>query len=183
MRHRLRVIAGTAGSLFLDGPASKARPTTDRTREVLFSSVGEAVEGRPFVDLYAGSGAVGIEALSRGASRCLFVEGNGENVRVIQANLAKTKLGAQAEVWRKRVEEAAERLAGWLDGEAGVIFADPPYEDAGALKVWGKVLGVEGLPAGTIMVLESSSRTSLAMLPEPVKEKRVGETRLSYWEN
>ncbi len=182
VRQRLRIIAGSAGSVPIDGPAREARPTTDRTREVLFSSLGDAVEGRPFVDLYAGSGAVGIEALSRGASRCLLVERAAENARVIQANLEKTGLAEAAEVWRTGVETALERVVAWTGREAAVIFADPPYGDAKALKVWRQMVASTGLAAGTVLVLEHSCRTSLAGLPERVKEKRVGETCLSFWE-
>ncbi len=185
MKQRLRVIAGTVGSVPLEGPSRATRPTTDRTREVLFSSlesVRDGVEGRPFVDLYAGSGAVGIEALSRGASRCLFVEMNAENVRVIQENLEKTGLGDEAEVWRTAVETAVERVAAWLGGKSAIVFADPPYEDVRALKAWGKILESKAAP-GTVFVLEHSCRRNLRDLPDArMKEKQVGETCLSFWE-
>lgn len=181
MTARLRVIAGTAGSVPLDGPARNARPTTDRTRETLFSSLGEVVEGRPFVDLYAGSGAVGIEALSRGAARCLFVERAAENVRVIRANLLKTGLAERAEIWGRGVEAAVERLAEWLDGERAVIFADPPYEDRQALAVWAKVLAGGVAVEGSVLVLEHSCRTARSGLAEPTKQRRAGETCLSFW--
>lgn len=148
---------------------------------MLFGSLGESVENRPFVDLYAGSGAMGIEALSRGASRCLFVERRAACVKVIQANLAKTGLGDQAQVWQSDVRRCVARVAAWLEGEAGAVFADPPYGEGTAGEVVVALLGT-GLPGGTVVVLEHSCRDEYAGLPEPHWRRQVGEACLSRWE-
>ena len=171
-----------AASLRLAGPPPGVRPTTDRVREVLFSSLGALVEGRPFVDLYAGSGAVGIEALSRGASRCLFVERSKGCVEAIRANLARAGFGSEATVIQRDVARALDEVVAWLAGEPGVVFADPPYEDARALRTWAGLLADGRLAAGTVAVLEMSGRMSAEGLPAPAWERKVGETRLMRWQ-
>ncbi|MCX7598489.1 MAG: RsmD family RNA methyltransferase [Armatimonadetes bacterium] len=184
MKARTRVISGAARSVQLERAPGKVRPTTERVRQGLFSSLGEAVDGRPFVDLYAGSGAVGIEALSRGASRCLFVERAAECVRVIKENLARTQLAARAQVWRRDVGRAIEDVVDWLADEPGILFADPPYGDRHAQQVWSALLSLasERLASGTLLVLEHSVREDLYGLPKPSWQRRVGETCLSRWE-
>ena len=182
MRRRLRVIAGAARSVILASAPHRLRPTTDRTREVLFSSLGEVVQGRPFIDLYAGSGAVGVEAVSRGAARCLFVELAAGCVRVIRTNLMRANMTDRAEIWRRDVGRAVDDIVAWLAGEPGVIFADPPYADARAKRVWADLLADGRVACGTIFVLEHSVRECLTGLPPPSWQRRVGETCLSRWE-
>src|SRR6187549_803242 len=88
----MRVIAGVAGGIRLDVPKTNVRPTMDRVKAAIFSSLGEQVIGARVLDLFAGTGGLGIEALSRGAASALFVEGNSAAVAVIEGNLARTKL-------------------------------------------------------------------------------------------
>ena len=120
----MRVIAGSAGGLRLAVPKSRVRPTMDRVKAAIFSSLGGAIIDARVLDLFAGSGALGIEALSRGAASVLFVEEDRQSTQAIEKNLAKTKLGG-----RVRRQEVFE----FLRGSAGlerfqIIFADPPYE-------------------------------------------------------
>jgi 16S rRNA (guanine966-N2)-methyltransferase len=118
----MRIIAGKAGRLAIKVPKAVARPTTDLVRQALFSILGGLVAGARVLDLYAGSGAIGLEALSRGAASCVFVDEHRQSVAVISENLAKSKLEGG------RVA-AADALA-FLRRDAGtydLIFADPPY--------------------------------------------------------
>ncbi len=121
----MRVIAGSAGGIPLKVPQGDTRPTTDRVREALFSMLGDRVEGARVLDLFAGSGALGIEALSRGATSALFVEHHRAAADVLRGNLQKTRVtGAslrQMDVFRSLAELA--RAGEVFD----LVFADPPY--------------------------------------------------------
>ncbi|MGI6118211.1 MAG: 16S rRNA (guanine(966)-N(2))-methyltransferase RsmD [Bilifractor sp.] len=120
----MRVIAGRCRSLPLktvEGPDT--RPTTDRIKETLFNILMPYIPGCRFLDLFAGSGGIGIEALSRGASFCCFVDNSKKAVRVIRDNLKFTKLEADAVV----LQTDAAAAAGSLKGPFDVIYLDPPY--------------------------------------------------------
>lgn len=117
----MRIIAGKAGGHRLKVPKRVARPSTDRLREALFSILAVKVDGARVLDLFAGSGALGIEALSRGAAAATFVEEDGEACRVIGSNLESA--GLAGEVRKADVFGALGRLAGVYD----LILADPPY--------------------------------------------------------
>jgi len=121
----MRVIAGSAGGVRLAVPRSGVRPTMDRVKAAIFSSLGDAIIDAPILDLFAGSGALGIEALSRGASFALFVDEDRQSVETIEKNLAKTKL--KGRVRREEVFEFLRRSSG--PETFHIIFADPPYEN------------------------------------------------------
>jgi 16S rRNA (guanine(966)-N(2))-methyltransferase RsmD len=119
---RLRVIAGEFRSRLLKSvPGLDTRPTPDRLREALFNVLTPVIEGAVFVDAYAGTGAVGIEALSRGAKRAIFVERSRAAVEVICDNLASLGIADRAEVFTGKAAPVLERVA------ADIIFLDPPY--------------------------------------------------------
>ena len=120
----MRVIAGSAGGVRLAVPKSGVRPTMDRVKAAIFSSLGGAIIDARVLDLFAGSGALGIEALSRGAASVLFVEEDRQSTEAIEKNLAKTKLGGR--VRRQEVFEFLRRSSGLEKFQ--IIFADPPYE-------------------------------------------------------
>ncbi len=120
----MRVIAGTAGGMRLDVPKHHVRPTMDRVKAAIFSSLGDFVIGARVLDLFAGTGALGIEALSRGAKAARFVDQDHEAVATIERNLAKTKLAGRA--LRREVFDFLRRP---ISSERfDIIFADPPYE-------------------------------------------------------
>jgi 16S rRNA (guanine966-N2)-methyltransferase len=153
----MRIVAGKWGGRRLQTPSGQAtRPTADRVREALFSALGERFAGRGFVDLFAGTGAVGLEAASRGASKVLLVEKDRRAAAVCQANI--DALGAAPEV--------ALRIAPAGRGdyfEAAVVFADPPYD----LEL-GEVLDlIFSLPlaADGVRVLECRATAVLPRLP------------------
>lgn len=120
----MRIIAGQAKGHPLKVPRKVSRPTTDRVRESIFGILSPVLEGARVLDLFAGSGALGLEALSRGASSCVFVEQDRGACRVIKENLAKTGL-AGGEVKSLGVERFLKGRPFSFD----LIFADPPYAD------------------------------------------------------
>lgn len=130
----LRVIAGQARGMKLKAvPGNRTRPVMDRVKEALFSIIGSDVRGANFLDLYAGTGSVGIEALSRGADFALFVERDRGAVRVIRDNLSHTRLQARARVSRR---DAFDLLAQEPDRQYNFLFVAPPqYRD-----MWRKTL-------------------------------------------
>ena len=123
----MRVIAGSAGGIGLAVPKRGVRPTMDRVKTAIFSSLGDAVIGARVLDLFAGSGALGIEALSRGASSVVFVEGDGQSAEIIESNLAKTKLKG-----RIRQQDVFDFLRHASGAELfDIVFADPPVRKDG----------------------------------------------------
>jgi 16S rRNA (guanine966-N2)-methyltransferase len=164
----MRVIAGSAGGIRLAVPKRRVRPTMDRVKAAIFSSLGDAVIGARVLDLFAGSGALGIEALSRGASSAVFVEENRRSAEIIGVNLAKTKLRG-----RVRQQDVFDflRLASTAE-TFQIIFADPPYEKTKhGERYTEKLLTNEALPR----LLESSGVFVL--------EKRPNETlpKMKFW--
>ncbi len=119
----MRVVAGSAKGARLAPVPAGTRPLSDRAREGLFSSLGPAVEGARVLDLYAGTGAMGIEALSRGAARALFLDPAPAAAKTIAENLRRTRLLAKGEVRRVDVLRALRQNLGQFD----LVLADPPY--------------------------------------------------------
>jgi 16S rRNA (guanine(966)-N(2))-methyltransferase RsmD len=168
----MRVIAGKFRSRTLRSlKGQMLRPTSDRLRETLFNILGPTVEGATFVDLYAGTGAVGIEALSRGARHVIFVEQHAPAVALIRRNLDSLGIGAEAEILGMTVARAIERL-GARRVHAQFIFLDPPYaadiEYESALETLGESPVVA--PDGRVIVEHLKKRS----LPE-----RVGDLELA----
>jgi len=120
----MRVIAGRAGGVRLAVPKAGVRPTMDRVKAAIFSSLGDVIIGARILDLFAGSGALGIEALSRGAVSALFVDEDRQSISAIEKNLVKAKF--QAQVRKQDVFDFLRRLSS--SEKFRVIFADPPYE-------------------------------------------------------
>lgn len=124
----MRVIAGTARRLPLKTPEGlDTRPTTDRIKETLFNMVQGDIHGCRFLDLFSGSGAIGIEALSRGASQCIFVENNKKAMACVRENLAFTHLEENAVLIECDVLTALNKLNDAGYGAFDLIFMDPPY--------------------------------------------------------
>jgi len=140
----MRVIAGSLRSRRFEAPPGlKTRPTSDRLRETLFNVVAARIEGAEFLDLYAGSGAVGMEALSRGAARVVFVERAASALKVLRGNLEGLGL-------KDGVEVRAESVGAFLSrGSPGtgfdIVFLDPPYDAEGEYETALGLLGVQGI--------------------------------------
>jgi 16S rRNA (guanine966-N2)-methyltransferase len=120
----MRVIAGRAGGVRLAAPVRGVRPTMDRVKAAIFSSLGDAIIDARVLDLFAGTGALGIEALSRGAASVVFVEDDRESSEIIEKNLAKTKL--EGRIRNQNVFDFLRQASGAPKFQ--IIFADPPYE-------------------------------------------------------
>ncbi|MDH4444219.1 MAG: 16S rRNA (guanine(966)-N(2))-methyltransferase RsmD [Akkermansiaceae bacterium] len=118
----MRIIAGKAGRIAIKVPSAVARPTTDFVRQAIFSILGERLEQAKVLDLFAGSGALGLEALSRGATSCTFVDDHRQAITTITENLTKARLGGGHAV-KSDVPAFLKRDAARYD----LIFADPPY--------------------------------------------------------
>ncbi len=120
----MRIVAGSAKGTRLGSVPAGTRPVSDRAREGLFSSLGPAVEGAQVLDLFAGTGAMGIEALSRGAAKALFVDSAPAAARTITENLRRTRLSAKGEVRRMDAVRALRQKLGRFD----LVLMDPPYK-------------------------------------------------------
>ena len=170
----MRVIAGTYGGRRLQTPpGTDTRPTADRVREALFSILGDRVPGARVLDLFAGSGALGIEALSRGAAEATFVDNAAPAIRAIGANLEA--LGADATVVRaeaRRFLGGASRSARQYD----LVFLDPPYRLAALLggDLSAALAAVMG--PGAAVVAESDRRAPLEIGLPLEDERRYGDT-------
>jgi 16S rRNA (guanine966-N2)-methyltransferase len=196
----MRVIAGTARGRALRAPASPTtRPTSDLIKGVIFSLLEAEAYKRGFepdeegqlaaavawprvLDLFAGSGALGIEALSRGASHADLVDSDVSAVRAIEANLLGTDLADRATVYRLSIETALQRLAGPYD----LVFADPPYADGDGIAKLVDALARPDLvaPGGAVVLAQPASAEpppALGGLPL-AKSRRHGKTRVTaYW--
>jgi 16S rRNA (guanine966-N2)-methyltransferase len=171
----VRVIAGRFGGHGLLAPrGASTRPTSDRVREALFSILGAVpVEGASVLDLFAGSGALGIEALSRGASKAAFVDSAPAAVAAIRRNLRA--VGVEAEV-RRQDALAYLRGASRDARQYDLVFLDPPYRHASALgRELSAALGPVLAPAARV-VTESDRRAPLELDLELLDERRYGDT-------
>lgn len=175
----MRVIAGMARSLRLKTPdGTDTRPTTDRIKETLFNMLQPYLGGALFVDLFSGSGGIGIEALSRGARHAYFVENDKRALSCIQENLQFTHLADQATVLKT---DALSALYGIHEKEADIVFMDPPY-DCGLEERTLAVLGeMPWVTKDTLIVVETSLRTDLSAFENlgfcVEKEKRYKTNR------
>jgi 16S rRNA (guanine966-N2)-methyltransferase len=160
----MRVIAGTHRGRRLSGPqGTTLRPTSDKVREALFSILGSRIPGSRFLDLYAGTGAVGIEALSRGATVVTFVESDPKAVQVMRKNLTACRLLERANLRVGLTKVFFERPQ-WWNGPYDVVFADPPYAAKEAVELVLESWGIGLLTENAVMVIEQDIR---AKLPTP----------------
>lgn len=182
----MRIIAGLAGGIPIQVPKTTTRPTTDRVRESLFSTLGTMVEDARVLDLYAGSGSLGIESLSRGAGSAVFVDESRQACRIIQANLEKTDLADKATVVASETCRFLDRPR--PEASFDLVFADPPYARNRELEeALTRFFHHDQLPAllspEGLLVLETSSRSAPLQCDQfaRVSEKTYGETRLTYY--
>lgn len=160
----MRVIAGRLGGRRLVAPrGAETRPTTDRVREALFSALGD-VSDAAVCDLYAGTGALGIEALSRGAARGVFVESGRAALAALRENLASLELGQVARVIPLPVERALDRLG--QDAAFDLVLLDPPWVAlAAAAAAAGRLVSLGLLAPGGRLVLEHARRDAAPAIP------------------
>ena len=172
----MRVIAGEYRSRRLESlPGTEVRPTSDKLRETLFDILGPSIEGKVFVDAYAGSGAVGIEAISRGARQAVFIEKNRAACEVIRSNLASLKIGREARLIQGSAALYLDRI------EADIVFLDPPYPKEREYDAAMEAL--EKKPPA-LVIAQHSSRVALREQYGPLRRTRVvrqGENTLSFY--
>ena len=184
--YTMRIISGVAGGLKLEVPKAVTRPTTDKVRQAIFSMLGDAVPDAVVLDLFAGSGAMGLECLSRGAASATFVDESRASAVVIKTNLDKTRLAngtvRQGDALRFLAEAAR---APSFD----LVFADPPYVKERGAKNWCQaLLDSPDLDAavkpGGLLVLESAASTQLTWDDNRwtlLRERSYGDTRVWCW--
>ncbi len=169
----MRVIAGSARRLRLKTPeGTNTRPTTDRIKETLFNILQPHVEGCVFLDLFSGSGGIGIEALSRGAKKAYFVEHNREAAKLIRENLEFTRLSQGAVVLQQDVFSAL----GSIREKADLIFMDPPYGQGMEKQVLARLFREAFVTNDTLIMIEAALPTDFSFVEELgftlIREKR-----------
>ncbi len=186
----MRIIAGTFRSRTLQAPPGlSTRPTSDRLRETLFNVLAARIEGAAFLDLYAGSGAVGLEALSRGAARVVFVERAPAAVKVLNGNLARLGIGGSVRVHTKSVSAFLRSATGLnpRPEKNEVVFLDPPYDAAQEYAITLGLLGGAAagiLAEGAVVIAEHRRKETLDEQYGRLKRTRLleqGDAALSFY--
>ncbi len=176
-QHTTRVTAGSLRYRVIKQPGEGTRPVSQRTREAIFNVLGDDLAGLSALDLFAGSGALGLEALSRGASRVMFVEKSAGVCRVIQENARELGVKARAQILQSDVD----KYLGDTEDLFDIIFLDPPYADFSPDILGRSTLHLDS--RGTTVV----SCGKASELPETVhqillvKQKVYGDTRIGYY--
>lgn len=180
----MRIIAGCArGRALKTRKGMETRPTADRVKESLFNILANRIEGSRFLDIFAGNGGIGIEALSRGAEKCVFIEKNNHCVTIIKDNLALTGLNRKGAVIAGDAAAAVSRLK--KDGEVfDIIFLDPPYHSPDLPVVAAKIAESGILDPQGLLVVEHH-RHDISWRGNPqwdmAREKQYGDTTISFF--
>ena len=152
----MRIITGKARGTKLQTLAGEAtRPTAERTKEAIFSIINFDIAGARVLDLFAGSGQLGLEALSRGAEYAVFNDSSREAAAIIRANAEKTRMTDSCEILSTDWQPVLRRFAG--REQFGLVFLDPPYAGGFLPKVLGKIIEWDLLSAGAVIVCESAN--------------------------
>ncbi len=160
----MRVIAGTARSLPLKTPQGlDTRPTTDRIKETLFNILQADIPGCVFVDMFSGSGGIGIEALSRGARKAYFVENAREPLSCLADNLKFTRFEDRAVVLK---QDAVAALTGISEKEVNILFMDPPYGQEQERRVMEAIKNMRYITTDTVIIVEASLDTHMDYVQE-----------------
>ncbi len=164
----MRVIAGTARSIPLVAPEGKdTRPTTDRIKETLFNILQGDIPGSVFFDVFSGSGAIGIEALSRGAKRAIFIDNARPAIEVITANVRKCRFEDRSEILKAEAAPTVERLLARVPGgDKLILFLDPPYDRGLEFSVLSAVRRSGRLSETDLIIVETSLRADTAPFEE-----------------
>ncbi len=180
----MRIIAGSARGTKLVAPRDASiRPTLDRVREACFSILGPRIPGARFLDLFAGTGANGLEALSRGAALAEFVEPDQDARSIIEQNIERTKLQDRAKVHALSLPSGLNRLPG--HGAYDVVYADPPHTFGDVPGLFAAIADAQLVARDGVVILEHASR---ADVPDELstfrraRQAKYGETTLSFFE-
>ena len=183
----MRIIAGThKGRRLLSPNTRELRPTSGRVKEALFSILGDRVSGASVLDLFAGTGAIGIEALSRGAQHVTFVESHRTSLRLLRANLDRCGFTKNTDIYPAEAGvflQHAKRNGNGLDFD--IIFADPPYRDNSADMLLPLLGQSAMIRLHTVVILEHPTKQSIPAQVGPLKrtrQYRYGDTSLSLFD-
>jgi 16S rRNA (guanine(966)-N(2))-methyltransferase RsmD len=185
----MRIISGTSKGRKLVTPRSQfLRPTSDRVKESIFNILQDEIVGKVVLDLFAGTGNLGIEALSRGAKKTIFVEKGRQALRLIQRNLTQFGLEERSEILSKDANRAIGILK--QKGESfDLILMDPPYQKGLIQKTLMKLNSHQIYHKDSILVIEHNRREPLSIVMEGwnlIRQRRIGDTLISFltpWEN
>ena len=181
----MRVIAGTARSLPLQTPKGlDTRPTTDRIRETLFNMLSPCVPGCRFLDLFAGSGAIAVEALSRGAAWAVLVEKEAQALRCMRENLAFTRLNGRAEILGMDVMAALSYLEQKNTAPFDIIFMDPPYHKDWERQALTRLADSPLAKEDTWMIVEAALDTDFSRVREiglDIRKEKKYKTNKHMW--
>jgi len=176
----MRIVGGSARGRRLKSPRGQVRPTSDRVREALFSIIQASVPGAGFLDLFAGSGAVGLEALSRGARHVDFVEEHQGRAEDIRALLEELGWKGKGRVWRTKALKFLEKTVEKYD----LVFVDPPYGSPDLVAALTKLVEVKGIRPGGMAILEHPTKSAPPERADELllqKRYRYGDTTLSVY--
>jgi len=176
----MRITGGTGRGRTLKVPAgSKVRPTSDKVKQALFNILGEKVPGAAFLDLFAGAGGIGIEALSRGAERVVFVDGSRESLEIVRHNIEQAGFGARAEVVLSKAEPFLKKRSGPYD----IVFLDPPYA-VEMLPLLQLIAASDVLKANAIVITEHFKKQVSPVTAGVLalyREAKYGDTVLAFY--
>lgn len=176
----MRIISGQhKGHRISAGKTAKIRPTSDRVRESVFNVLRDEVAGKRILDLFAGAGGLGLEALSRGARWVTFVDASVQSANVLRKNLERLKLKDQSRVVRLDGLKAIDKLQESFD----IVFADPPYGRGFVQRIVNSIAQSKILANGGILVLEHHKKETFSCPPgrlSLLKQKRFGDTVISF---
>jgi 16S rRNA (guanine966-N2)-methyltransferase len=177
----VRIISGEhKGRILSSVKKTGIRPSSDKVKGSIFNVLKDEVEGKRVLDLFAGSGSLGIEALSRGASFVTFVDSSSQSIKMIKRNLNSLNLGKRSDMLRKDCLKVLSNLK----GKFGIIFADPPYLKGFAQQVIDSVVKYGLLDNDGILVLEHHKKETLECPDQKlsyIKAKRFGDTVASFF--
>jgi 16S rRNA (guanine966-N2)-methyltransferase len=183
----MRITGGSFGGRMLAAPRDeRVRPTSDKVRQAIFNILahndfggGFALEGARAADLFAGTGALGIEALSRGASYCLFVDDDAESRALIRENVEAMQLTGASKIWRRDATKLGPMAPG-AGGPFGLVFLDPPYRKGLAAPTLASLRDGGWLTEGAIIVAETAEDDDVPFADgfTPLDDRLYGETRV-----
>lgn len=184
----MRITGGEFGGINLKVPKSDAiRPTQDRVREAVFSMLQSEIPGCDFLDLFAGTGSAGLEALSRGAASATFVERDARHIACLNENIAKVLKSARSQAATVVRADAYRYIASYAGAGFSVVFADPPYalgEERGYAGVLETLASREVVRRGGIFVAEMTAAQASEEAPKDwqlIKDRTYGKTRICAW--
>lgn len=168
----MRIITGSArGAVLKTLEGERTRPTAEKVKEAIFSALQFDLEGRTFLDLFAGSGQMGLEALSRGASRAVFIDEAREAMEIVKANAKKTGFFERSHFLVSDYRNYLRKAAG--KEKFDIVFIDPPYAERIAIDAMTRVIAAEMVKEGTLFVLESEEDLSGEAIPEGLTLQRA----------